>query len=532
MTAVGREVVDGDRCNAEHTVSESIRTDAERGYESNMDTTGGWNIPRRRILRTVGLGLVAGGLISAAGTAVGRVPISGLVAHYKLDSIEGTDTVPDSGPNSIDGENLGATVVNGKVSNAYNFISAENDYVRIPSNSTLSVEEVTVAAWVKPDSSKAYEYIFDGPGHNYLIKENDGTEQPQGGIVVNGTVFIVDGTTTFVEGQWYHVAMTYDRETLRLYVNGVLEGSNSNPSGPIETTVGEARIGSYTGARGVFFGDYPFNGSIDEIYVYNRALSGAELAGLIDISPPNVSDVTVSPNPAPINEPVTLTTTIDDSTTGGSVISKAEYSLDGGATWPLELDPADGTFDESTETVTAALSFSTPQVATVCVTGTDAAGNTSNPVCIEVAVYDPEGGFVSGAGTIYSPPGADRRNPTVEGTARFGFTSKYKRGATQPSGQTRFRFRAGDLSFVSTEYEWLVVAGKRAQFKGSGEINRADDYGFLLTAIDGDLNGRSGSDEFRIKIWEKGTDTVVYDNVLDGSDSATPIEKGRIVIKE
>jgi len=57
--------------------------------------------------------------------------------------------------------------------------------------------------------------------------------------------------------------------------------------------------------------------------------------------------------------------------------------------------------------------------------------------------------------------------------------------------------------FHSVVYEWLVVSGARAQYKGTGTINGAGNYGFLLTAIDGQINGGGGTDKFRVKIWDK-----------------------------
>ena len=65
----------------------------------------------------------------------------------------------------------------------------------------------------------------------------------------------------------------------------------------------------------------------------------------------------------------------------------------------------------------------------------------------------------------------------MAGKTNFGFFSKYKKGATVPTGETEFRFKVADLNFHSTEYEWLVVAGPRAQSKGSGTINGAGDSG-------------------------------------------------------
>lgn len=63
------------------------------------------------------------------------------------------------------------------------------------------------------------------------------------------------------------------------------------------------------------------------------------------------------------------------------------------------------------------------------------------------------------------------------------------------TGNTQFSFNAANLSFSATNYEWLVVAGAKAQFKETGTINGAGNYGFMLTAIDGGLNGGGGADE-------------------------------------
>jgi len=143
-------------------------------------------------------------------------------------------------------------------------------------------------------------------------------------------------------------------------------------------------------------------------------------------------------------------------------------------------------------------------------------------------VYDPTGSFVTGGGWIQSSPGVCTVTAlcaAAEGKAHFGFVSKYQKGATVPSGQTQFAFHAGQLDFRSTAYEWLVVGGPQAQFKGAGTINGLGDYGFLLTAKDSAIQGGPATDTFRIKIWDKGTGLSVYDN---GTDQ--PIGGGNIVI--
>ena len=150
-----------------------------------------------------------------------------------------------------------------------------------------------------------------------------------------------------------------------------------------------------------------------------------------------------------------------------------------------------------------------------------------------LAVYDPTAGFVTGGGWINSPLGAYSADPTLAGKATFGFVSRYQKGANTPTGRTEFQFHAGDLHFQSSSYEWLVVAGPRAQFKGSGTINKAGNYGFMLTAIDGQINGGGGVDKFRIKIWDNATGIIIYDNQMCDIDTGNPttaIAAGNIVI--
>jgi hypothetical protein len=146
---------------------------------------------------------------------------------------------------------------------------------------------------------------------------------------------------------------------------------------------------------------------------------------------------------------------------------------------------------------------------------------------------------VTGGGWFDSPTAACAwsgcaGDGSTTGKASFGFVSRYQKGAAAPTGNTEFQFKAGGLTFRSTSYQWLVVAGARAQYKGEGQIaGDAATYGFLITAIDGALPGGGGTDRFRIKLWNIATGTIVYDNKmgqLEDSDAATVIGGGSIVI--
>lgn len=171
--------------------------------------------------------------------------------------------------------------------------------------------------------------------------------------------------------------------------------------------------------------------------------------------------------------------------------------------------------------------YSSAGVYTVTVTVSDSAGESARATFQYIVIYDPTGGFVTGSGWITSPLGAYTPDPTLIGRATFGFVSKYQKGASVPTGITEFQFHVANLNFKSTYYDWLVIAGTKAQYKGTGTVNGTGNYGFLLTTIDGT------PDKFRIKIWDKATGDIIYDNMLGAADDANPstaIEGGSIVI--
>ncbi|MEM0449120.1 MAG: PKD domain-containing protein [Methanomassiliicoccales archaeon] len=175
--------------------------------------------------------------------------------------------------------------------------------------------------------------------------------------------------------------------------------------------------------------------------------------------------------------------------------------------------------------------FTSPGVYLITVKVTDKDGGSDLAACENyVVVYDPTTGFVTGGGWIWSPAGAYTADPTLSGKATFGFVSKYQKGANVPTGNTEFQFHVAGLNFKSSSYQWLVIAGTKAIFKGTGTINGEGSYSFMISAIDG---GTKAPDMFRIKIWDAATGELVYDNMLGASETADPttaISGGSIVI--
>ena len=176
--------------------------------------------------------------------------------------------------------------------------------------------------------------------------------------------------------------------------------------------------------------------------------------------------------------------------------------------------------------------YTTPGVYTITLTVNNSDGATATTQFQFVVAYDPNGGFVTGGGWINSQQGAYAAEPLLTGKATFGFNSKYQYGTTIPTGNTEFNFKIANLNFHSTNYDWLVIAGAKAQYKGTGTINENGSYHFMLTATDSEINGGGNFDKFRMKITDSNGG-MIYDNLLNAPDSTDPttaLGAGNIVI--
>ena len=172
---------------------------------------------------------------------------------------------------------------------------------------------------------------------------------------------------------------------------------------------------------------------------------------------------------------------------------------------------------------TASRTYTSPGVYGVSLSLSDDDGGAASTTFNYVVVVDPAGSHVTGGGWFTS----------ASGKTHFNVNSKYQRNQATPQGNTSLK--ADGFDFDSTSYEWLVVAGSRAQYKGTGKVNGKAGYGFLLTIVDGDVAGGDGIDRFRIRVWELATGSTVYDNAAgnsDDMDAANPqqIGSGSIVI--
>ena len=265
--------------------------------------------------------------------------INGLVAAYSFDNNGGTPL--DYSGNGYYGSALNAvTVPQGRFGSAMSF-NGTNAWVSVGSKALLALSTgMTLEAWVYPTAAmsgldtvvmKEQLATATTPGTaTYLLAANNSANQPMS-AVWNGSEATVNGNTQIPPNQWTHLASTYDGQYQSLYVNGVLVETLPQ-TGPIATSTGSLRIGGNS-----IWGGY-FQGYIDEVRIYNRALSNAQIisdstTALSVSNPPQliVGDPSVEPTVASLPAGVAQAFQVTPTKSGKFATAIAVY-VDAGST--------------------------------------------------------------------------------------------------------------------------------------------------------------------------------------------------------
>lgn len=190
----------------------------------------------------------------------------GLVAYWSFDNLY--DPGHDDSGNLHDGTVNGATWSSNGISGGAMSFDGIDDYITLVDLEFPKI--LTVTAWIK--TSLTYVGDIVTSPNSFLFFVHNGTRLS---ALINGGCQVFS-TGSVNDGIWHFAATTYDGNLLKLYVDGVLHDSNHS-SGLLETSW-DPNIGRRGGQD---HGGY-FNGTIDEIRIYDRALSEAEIQSLFN----------------------------------------------------------------------------------------------------------------------------------------------------------------------------------------------------------------------------------------------------------
>jgi hypothetical protein len=217
--------------------------------------------------------------------------IQGIISHWKFDEGSGTTAYDSAGNN--DGTLInGPTWTTGHIDGALSF-DGVGDYVETSDDSSLEPQNITVGAWVYRNDVITRDTILQKgstasvDGRNgYLLriaKSTDGVpDKAQFYIVVdnNNNKISPPSITEIAPNQWYHIAATYDSSNIRMYVNGVEEGTPTGETRPIDYTGGQQQLKIGVAEAGYGSSQDYFDGTMDDVRIYDRALSPEEIQQL------------------------------------------------------------------------------------------------------------------------------------------------------------------------------------------------------------------------------------------------------------
>lgn len=183
--------------------------------------------------------------------------------------------------NAVDIVNANNGSTNGTVTYAAGeagqaFVFNGSSSILIPESPSVNLSQMTnwtIEAWINPASfnNSIYPTIFDQGHWRASLGLNSGTGELENWINNND---VIDSTASVPLGQWSHVAIVYNGVNRIFYINGVASGSFSCPAVSADTS------GDAIGGVSDNSGDGYFDGEIDEVSIYNTALSASQIASI------------------------------------------------------------------------------------------------------------------------------------------------------------------------------------------------------------------------------------------------------------
>ncbi|MHC4602581.1 MAG: LamG-like jellyroll fold domain-containing protein, partial [Planctomycetota bacterium] len=207
--------------------------------------------------------------------------VEGMVSHWKFDEVSGTIAYDSAGNN--DGTVYGATWTTGLIDGALSFDGLD-DYVDVGDVTFLDgASEATFSLWVKLDSLTLNQIFIHKLGdignRSFQVLIDDVTSGEFDGDIFDGTkrYFIRSTNAALKTGEWYHLVFVWNGGDIgNLYKNGIqLTFSEATTTTPV--TISDSSVPLAIGIQANDLSSNPFNGKMDDVRIYNRALPPGEI---------------------------------------------------------------------------------------------------------------------------------------------------------------------------------------------------------------------------------------------------------------
>jgi hypothetical protein len=340
----------------------------------------------RFLARLLAVGLLLLGLVSNAHADL----TTGLVAYYPFDG-----NASDMSGNGNHGTLFGPTYSTDRHGNsgfqgaALEFNATQNDYAEIPNASQYAFGQgnFTTAMWVRGDSQPSYSALFikaSNPSHPYegitLFLEQNGQGKVTGRTARSAE--LISARSDLDSQQWHHLAMSRQGTNLLIYVDGSFDATRVDP---LTDVTNAAPI--VLGANHVNRNAQNFHGSIDDIRIYDRALSAAEVAALYQLenTPPNQAPAFAESNAtfttAENNASASFVVTATDPDANTTLV----YAKSGPDAAKFTLNVATGTLTfTNTPDFEANASAAGNNAFSLTITVTDGEGNATQAITVNV----------------------------------------------------------------------------------------------------------------------------------------------------
>jgi len=203
------------------------------------------------------------------------IPLEGLVAAWHFDENSGTTAGDAMG--SHDGTVTGAEWVPG-ISNSALAFNGTNGQVQIPNGGNFNPtgEEISFSLWFNLQEAGNYgAFIYQNV--KYLVWIDNVGKVSFALYTPTWHSIYIDWANRIIDTDWHHVAATYDGAQMKLYLDGTLM-KTGDVTGPLQTSVFDVIIGNQSSIN-------HFGGIIDEVLVYDRALTATEVATIYSTTP-------------------------------------------------------------------------------------------------------------------------------------------------------------------------------------------------------------------------------------------------------